>query len=95
MAGRDNPYDMQIKLLMIGDSGLMFSHSLIISNSFLTFQVLVKLVYSFVMPMTHFPQHSLQQSELILKLKTFKSMEQESSSRSELDRFHSTSSFDR
>jgi hypothetical protein len=28
MAGRDNPFDMQIKLLMIGDSGKFEPHTL-------------------------------------------------------------------
>jgi hypothetical protein len=89
MAGRDNPYDMQIKLLMIGDSGMLqhivalflqiFLFTLIPLSSLL--QVLVKHVYSFVMLMTHFLQHSLQPLELTLKLRISKSMGQESSSR--------------
>jgi hypothetical protein len=68
MASRDNPYDMQIKLIMIGDVGIrikvLFYSVLII----VLVQVLGKRSFCFDTS-TPFPQSLSQQLALTLKLK--------------------------
>jgi hypothetical protein len=89
MAGRDNPYDMQIKLLMIGDSGngnlsLSLSLSLTLFLSFSdphSVQVSERHVYCFAMPMILSPRRSSPPLGLISRLKILPSMGRESSSR--------------
>jgi hypothetical protein len=69
MVSRDNPYDMQIKLIMIGDVGiriLVFFYSVLI---IVLVQVLGKRTFCFDTPTTPFPQRLSQQLALTLKLK--------------------------
>jgi len=81
MAARDNPFDMQIKLLMIGDSGnpcVCYTWSWF-PNLFM--KVLAKRAYFSDMPTIHSHQHLLQLLGLISRSKTYKLTAKESNCR--------------
>jgi hypothetical protein len=69
MANRDNPYDMQIKLLMIGDSGTGIKVLFYFGFNYSLSQVLGKHAFCFDTPTTPFPQRLSQQLALTSKLK--------------------------
>lgn len=93
MAGRDNPFDMQIKLLMIGDSGeyeapslplhrvMSKDYNLMNAALFHMIQVLARRAYFSDMLMIAFLLLSSPQSVLILRLKRFSSTTNELSYR--------------